>query len=66
MELTEKQIIARIRAHGRGFVFTTTLLFPFPLTLIFYPNLNPDVIRVVSTLLKNTFCNRILHLLESP
>jgi hypothetical protein len=23
MELTEKQIIARIRAHGRGFVFTT-------------------------------------------
>ena len=25
MELTEKQIIARIRAHGRGFVFTTKL-----------------------------------------
>ena len=25
MKLTEKQIIARIRAHGRGFVFTTKL-----------------------------------------
>lgn len=25
MELTEKQIIARIRAHGRGFVFNTKL-----------------------------------------
>jgi hypothetical protein len=25
MELTEKQIIARIRAHGRGFVFTVKL-----------------------------------------
>ncbi len=25
MEFTEKQIIARIRAHGRGFVFTTKL-----------------------------------------
>lgn len=25
MELTEKQIIARIRAHGRGFVFTSKL-----------------------------------------
>jgi hypothetical protein len=25
MELTEKQIIARIRAHGRGFVFTTKI-----------------------------------------
>ena len=25
MELTEKQVIARIRAHGRGFVFTTKL-----------------------------------------
>jgi len=25
MELSEKQIIARIRAHGRGFVFTTKL-----------------------------------------
>ncbi|MDA0686286.1 MAG: DUF6088 family protein [Bacteroidetes bacterium] len=25
MELTEKQIIARIRAHGRGFVFSTKL-----------------------------------------
>ena len=23
MELTEKQVIARIRAHGRGFVFTS-------------------------------------------
>jgi hypothetical protein len=25
MKLTEKQIIARIRAHGRGFVFSTKL-----------------------------------------
>ena len=25
MELTEKQLIARIRAHGRGFVFTAKL-----------------------------------------
>ena len=25
MELTEKQVIARIRAHGRGFVFTSKL-----------------------------------------
>ena len=25
MELTEKQLIARIRAHGRGFVFAAKL-----------------------------------------
>jgi hypothetical protein len=25
MEITEKQLIARIRAHDRGFVFTTRL-----------------------------------------
>jgi hypothetical protein len=25
MKLTEKQLIARIKAHGRGFVFTTKL-----------------------------------------
>jgi len=34
-------------------------LFPFPLTLFFYPNLDPDVMRVVSTLLQNTFFHRV-------
>ena len=29
MKLSEKQIIARIRAHGRGFVFTTKLFSAF-------------------------------------